>query len=147
MRLAALDQHLLDRADALGVPLRGDPLHDLDQSLEPLVLDLVGHLVGQRGRLGAVAGRVDEREGAVVAHLLDDLERLREVVLGLAREADDDVRPERDARDRGAQLVDEGEVAVAVVGAAHRLQDPARAGLQRQVDVTRRRRRTRRSRR
>ena len=44
----ALDEHLLDGADALGVPLGGDPLHDLDEALEPLVLDLVGDLVGQR---------------------------------------------------------------------------------------------------
>ena len=47
MRLDALDEHLLDGADALGVPLGGDPLHDLDEALEPLVLDLVGDLVGQ----------------------------------------------------------------------------------------------------
>ena len=51
----ALDQDLLDGADARGVPLGRDPLHDLDEALQPLVLDLVRHLVRQRGSLGAVA--------------------------------------------------------------------------------------------
>ena len=40
-----------------------------------------------RRRLGAAARREDERERRVVADLLDDLERLREVLLGLARES------------------------------------------------------------
>ena len=43
-----LDEHLLDGADALGVSLGGDALDDLDEPLEPLVLDLLGHLVGHR---------------------------------------------------------------------------------------------------
>ena len=87
----ALDEHLLDHADAARVPLRSDPLHDLDQLLYALALQLIGHLLRHCGRLGARAWRVDEREGAVVADLLHDLERLAEVVLGLAWEADDDV--------------------------------------------------------
>ena len=40
------------------------------------IFSLVRHLVVHRRRLGAVARRVDEREGAVEADLLDDLERL-----------------------------------------------------------------------
>ena len=123
------------RADPLRVPFGRDPLHDLDEAFEPLVLDLVGDLVGQLGRLGAATRRVDEREGAVVAHLLHDLECLPEVVLGLAREADDDVGAEREAGNRVAQLGDERQVALAVVGAAHQLQEPARPRLERQVDV------------
>ena len=46
------------------------------------------------------ARRVDEREGAVEADLLDHLERLLEVALGLAGEADDDVGAEREVGDR-----------------------------------------------
>ena len=52
-------------------------------------------LVGELRRLGAAARRVDERERAVEADLLGDLERLREVRLGLPREADDDVGRDR----------------------------------------------------
>ena len=59
----------------------------------------------------------------------------REVVLGLAREADDDVGAEGDVGDRRAHAVDELEVALARVGAAHRLEDARRARLERQVDV------------
>ena len=50
-----------------------------------------GSWSGIVGGLGAAPGREDEREGAVVAHLVHDLERLGEVLLGLAGEADDDV--------------------------------------------------------
>ena len=74
----------------------------LDEPLHPLDLHLVRHLVGHRRRLGAVARRVDERERAVEPDLLDDLERLAEVVLGLAGEADDDVGAEREVGDRRA---------------------------------------------
>ena len=90
---------------------------------------------GHRSRLGALARRVDERERAVEADLLDHLERLAEVVLGLAGEADDDVGAEGDVGDRGAHAGDEVEVALAGVGAAHRLEDARRAGLERQMDV------------
>ena len=100
-----LDEHLLDPPDALGVALGRDALHDLDEPLEPLVLDRLGHLVGHRRRVGAAAGRVDEREGAVVAHLLDDGERLLEVRLRLAGEADDDVGAERQVGNRVAQAL------------------------------------------
>ena len=94
-----------------------------------------GSWSGQVGGLGPAARREDEREGAVVADLLDDLERLGEVRLGLAREADDDVGGERAVGHVLADQRDAVHVALAVVGAAHRLQHPARARLQRQVDV------------
>ena len=92
-------------------------------------------LVGHRGRLGARPRGIDERKRAVVAHFLDDLERLREVVLGLAGEADDDVGAEGHVGDRAAQLLRERDVALARIRAAHRLEHARRARLQRQVDV------------
>ena len=98
-------------------------------------LTLLRHLVRHRGGLGALPRAVDEREGAVVADLLDDLERLLEVALGLAREADDDVGRQREVGDRVAQLVDERQVALAPVRAPHRLEDARRARLERQVRV------------
>ena len=84
--------------------------------------------------------RERERERAVVADLLDERQRLLEVGLGLAREADDDVGREGDVGDVLADQRDAVEVALAVVGAAHRAQDPRRARLQRQVDVLAQRR-------
>ncbi len=100
-----LDEHLLDAADPLGVPLRREPLGQLDEPLQPLDLDLVGDLPGQLGRLGALARRVDERVGAVEADRRDELEGLREVGLGLTRKADDDVGAERDVRNGRAEPV------------------------------------------
>ncbi len=95
-----------------------------------------GHeTLGDLCRLGAAAGREEEREGAVVADLLDERERLREVLLGLSWEADDDVGRERHVGDVLADQRDAVEVALAVVGAAHRPEDARGAGLQRQVDV------------
>jgi hypothetical protein len=55
----------------------------------------VWQLIGQIRGLGSAPGRIDERERAVVADRLGDLERLLEVRLGLAREADDDVGGQR----------------------------------------------------
>ena len=91
--------------------------------------------VGDRARLGAAARREDEREGAVVADLLADGQGLREVGLGLAREADDDVRRDRRVGHVLADQRDAVEVALAAVRPAHRLEDPRRARLQRQMDV------------
>ena len=120
--------------EALGALARA-ALDDLDEALHALDLLLVGDAVLQRRRLGAAAGGEDEGEGAVVADLLGHLERLAEVGLRLAREADDDVRGERHVRDVLADQRDAVEVALARVGAPHGLEDAARAGLQRQVDV------------
>ena len=117
------------------VSLGGDALDDLDELLDPLALDLLRNLVGHRGCLGAGARRVDERERAVEADLLDDFERLGEVGVCLAGEADDDVGRQREVGDRCAQLADEREIAVARVRAPHRLEDARRAGLERQVRV------------
>ena len=81
------------------------------------------------------ARRVDERERAIEPDLLDHLERLGEVRVGLAREADDDVRPEREVGNRIAQPGRKVDEALARVRASHRLQDPGRPGLERQVHV------------
>ena len=73
----ALDEHLERAADeALGALARA-ALDDLDEPLHALDLHLVrDELVGELGRLGPAPRREDERERAVVADLLDDLERL-----------------------------------------------------------------------
>src|SRR5438067_4423926 len=82
-------EHLERSPDEPLGALAGAPLDHLDEPLHPLDLDLVRYLVRQRRRLGPAPRRVDERERAVVADLLGDLERKPEVLLGLPREADD----------------------------------------------------------
>src|SRR5580765_862080 len=47
----ALDEHLLDAANPFGIPPRSELLNDLDESLDPLRLDLFRHLVVHRRRL------------------------------------------------------------------------------------------------
>ena len=131
----SFDEHLFEPADTCLVVLARQALGHLDEALHALDLQLVRHGIGHRRGLGARTGRVDERERTVVAHLLDDLQRLCEVGFGLAREADDDVGAEREIGDCSAHLLGQGEVALARVRTPHRLQDSRRAGLERQVHV------------
>ena len=71
----------------------------------------------------------------VVADGVHHLHRLLEVGLRLTGEADDDVGGEGDAGDGRADPLDQAQVALGAVGAAHRLQHAGGAGLQRQVQV------------
>ena len=64
-----------------------------------------------------------------------DPQRLLEVLLGLAREADDDVGGDRGVGDLLADPVDDAEELRAAVGAAHRLEHPVGARLQRHVQA------------
>ncbi len=136
----SLDKHLERAPDEPLGALRRAPLDHLDQALQPLDLDLMRDLLVHLGGLGAAPRRVDERERAVVADLLGHLERLLEVLLGLPREADDDVGRQRAVGDVLADQRHAVEVALAGVGAPHALQDRARAGLKRQMDVLAQRR-------
>ena len=82
----SLDEHLLDPPDAWLVGGQRAALDDDAQPVEALAGDGgVDEAVGHRRRLGARAGREDEREGVVEAGLGGDLERALEVVVGLAR--------------------------------------------------------------
>src|SRR5262249_2995 len=102
--------------------LGGAALDHLDKPLHALHLDIVGdEVVGEGGCLGLAAWRVDERERAVEADLLDHLQGLGEVGLGLPREADDDVGGERAVRDVLRDQRGPGEGALPVGRAAHPL--------------------------
>ena len=79
--------------------------------------------------------RVLERVRAVEPRPLDHVQRLGEVLLGLAGEPDDDVGRDRDVGDRGADRVEPTEVSLAPVRAPHRLEHAVGARLQREVDV------------
>ena len=73
----ALDEHVERAADEALRALAGAALDDLDEALHPLDLHLVrDEVVDELGGLGVAPRRVDEREGAVEADLLDHLERL-----------------------------------------------------------------------
>ena len=132
----ALDEHLLDPADPGPVAGERAALDDDPEPLEPLT----GHggvdePVGERRRLGARAGREDERVGVVEPGAGGDLEGLGEVPLGLAREADDDVGRHGEVRHDPAGLGEPVEVALGRVAAVHRGEDTVRTRLQRVVQV------------
>src|SRR5439155_11567425 len=79
-------------------------------------------------------------EGAVVADVVDQLDRLLEVGLGLAWKPDDYVRGQGAVGNVLADHRHSVEVALTRVGAAHALEHAARSGLQREVDVLAQRR-------
>ena len=91
--------------------------------------------VGHRRRLGSRARREDEREGVVEAGLGGDLERALEVVVGLAREADDDVGRHGEVGHDAPGVGEAGEVALGRVAAVHGGEHAIRAGLQRVVQL------------
>ncbi len=76
-----LDQHALPAADhALrdGARLR---IQALLQKLEPLLLDLVRHLIGQRGGRRAGPAAVDEAERLVETHVGDEIHGRHEILV------------------------------------------------------------------
>ena len=132
----ALGDHQLDAAADQALVLV--PRDVVDERGEPFVavLDrLGGHLVVHRRRRASRARGVDERERAGEPRPAHDLHGLEEVVLGLAREADDDVGRDRGVGHRRADPVDDAEVALLAVGPAHRPQDPVGARLQGHVQL------------
>jgi hypothetical protein len=111
-------------------PTKRCALDDLHEPFETLHLDRVRHdCLGQLRGLGAAAWREDERERAVITHLLGNLQRLLEVLLRLPRKAHDHVCGERHVRHVLANQCHPVEVALAIVGATHRLEDAAGARL------------------
>ena len=92
----ALDEHPLARPDERREVRGAERLDHLEEAREPLALHVLGHVVRQAQRRGVRPRRVLEAEERHEADLAHERERLREVVLGLAGEADDDVGRERE---------------------------------------------------
>jgi hypothetical protein len=125
--LARADHPLGNRA-GLGVQ---PPL----QQFEPVLLHGVRHRVGQRRGGRARPAAVDEAERLVEAHLGDQVHGRLEVLVGLARESDDDVRGDANVRPYRAQLADSLLVLEHGMAALHRRQDPVGAALHGKVQV------------
>ena len=109
----------------------------LQQLAEPPALLLLGNRVGHFRRLCSLARAVDEREQRIVLHLADKAERLLEVLVRLAGEADDDVGGQRYVRDMLLRVVYQLQVVLPGVAAVHQLQYTAAAALHRKVEVPR----------
>ena len=133
--LHALDQNL-DRPPHPGpIALESDSLLEREQLVEPAPLLGRGDVVGQARRRGAGSRREGCREDLVVADRAQQLQAALELGLGLAAEADDDVRGEADAGDGGPQPLHEGQVRPDRVLAAHAVEHGVVARLDRQVEV------------
>ena len=132
----ALDEHLLDAPDACLVGGECAALDDDAQAVEPLAGDArIDEAIGELGRFGARSRGEDERERVVEAGLGDDVERGGEVVVGLAREADDDVGGHGEVGDDAPGLGQPLQVAGGGVPPVHRREDPIRSGLERVVQL------------
>ena len=107
------------------------------QTREALGFYLFGDLIGHRGAGRAGALRIFERIGVRIADLIDEAQRVGEIVFGLAREADDEIGGEREIRPRGAQPLDRAQIVGARVAPVHRVENAVRAGLHGQMKLGR----------
>ena len=69
-----------------------------------------------------------------IAHLLDDAQRILELRIRLAGEADDEVARQGDVRPRLPHSLDDAQIALGAVAAVHCLEDAVIARLHRQVE-------------
>jgi hypothetical protein len=87
-----LDEHFFDathRASCFAKALRSTTT--FSRWKRSAATERLDESIGHLGRLGAGPWREDECVGVVVFRRGDDVERCREVVVGLTREPDDDV--------------------------------------------------------
>ena len=82
-----VDEHTDDLAHMLGGAGKAVRLGNVDHLLLAVVLDVLIDLVGHAGCLGAVLLRVGKDGAVVELGLLDELDELFELFLGLTREA------------------------------------------------------------
>ena len=128
-------EDFLDGADERLVFLPGDAIDHVEQALVALLLDGFGQLAGHVRGGGVAAGGVAEDEGVVEADAFDGLEGGEEILFGFAREADDDVGGDGQARAGGLHALADFDEAGVFVGSAHFPQDAVRTALEREMDV------------
>ncbi len=131
----AFDEDALHGADAAVADAAYVRLECGLQMLQSPQLDVVRRVVGEVGRRRARARAEDEAEACVEADVVDQRHQLREVVVALAGEADDEVARQADARAHRAQPADRALVLQRRVAALHRGEDAVAAVLHRQVHV------------
>ena len=119
-----------DAAAVEGHRLAADQLLHLGQAL---FLDGVGDLVLHRRSRRAGTRAVLEGIGLSKTDLLDEPQRHGEILIGLAGEADDEVRRQGDVRLRRTQPIDQAAVVVGAVLAVHQREDAIRPRLHRQM--------------
>src|SRR5690606_35633926 len=105
------------------------------EALQSLVLDGIRYLQRHFGAGRSRPRRIFEREGLGVAYLAHDLQRLLEILLRLARKADDEIARHCDVGPGGADLLDAAQIVRRRVPPVHGLEHAIGAGLHRQVQI------------
>ena len=126
-------QQLNGAADLRGVLLQRDPLLKVDESLIAFLHNGFRELSIELGRRCAGSLRILEGERRAEPGGGDHIERVLEVLLGLAGEPDDQIGGDCGMRDGGAHLLEDRQVAVGAVRAAHGPQHPVRTRLHRHM--------------
>ena len=104
--LAQLEQYVALLADIVARKLEGYLSSGGFKPLDALVLYILGDLIRHIRRGSSRTLRIGEDVKMSEFHALDEFDRLTKQLLGLAREADDDVSRERDAGQFGASVGD-----------------------------------------
>ena len=128
-----LDEHDDPLPHPVQRPLRGELLDQGGEPLDPLRDDPVGQLVVEVLGLGAVLVGVAEHADDVEPSGGEEALELVDVVLGLAREADDDVAAHPGERLAGPDLLDQPEEGLGAAEPAHPAQHGGRGVLEGQV--------------
>lgn len=131
----AFDHDLQRLAEQFLVDGEADLVLHSHERTQTLLLNRLLDLVLHRRRGGARPLRVDEGVGRIVADLAQEVEHLLEILVRLAREADNEVRRQAHLGDSRADAAHEVAVRLHRVDAVHRLEDAVAAVLDRQMDV------------
>ena len=128
-------QHVERPANLFLVLFPGDVVLQRSEPLVPLLNDSLRHLTVHVGGGGAGALGVLERERASKPSLTYDVQGLLEVLVGLAREAHDDVGSDRRVGHRGADPLDNAQVTLLAVRPLHRAEHGVGTALQWHVQL------------
>jgi hypothetical protein len=134
--LRPLDEDFDAPAEELPAEIEAVLLGPLGQDPDAVARDLAGDkMIRPPRRRRPRPGRERERVRVDEADAVDDVESLREVFVGLAGKAGDDVGRNRRAVEGGVDPIDHAQEIVATVLAVHSLEDSVGAALQGEVEV------------
>ncbi len=108
---------------------------DLQQTIESLVFVRIRDIVFHCSRRSALSWRIDKSKGGVVLNLFAQCKRIKELLLALIGETNDDVRCDCTARNFFAYFLHESQIFFSCITPAHFSKDLVVPRLQRQMDA------------
>ena len=121
MIIHALDQNLHHTAQIAAAALLRNLLHFLQQAVKAGLRHLDRHLILHGGCRRAGSLRIDKSERAVIANLTHHIHGLLKVLLRLTGEAHDNIRRQRNIRNRLLNLLRQRQILFLIVMAVHLL--------------------------